>query len=303
MPKVIAASARFGFVELGGREQGTIPLLAFTQPPEIGSTIEVIVQKFNAEEGLYDLSLPGTSVDVGNWDDVQEGMTVDATVTGHNAGGLECEVNHLRAFIPISQVALYRINDLAPYVGQKLPCVISEANRSRKNLVLSHRAVLERQKEESKQKFMDALQPGQIYDGTVRKLMDFGAFVDLGGGADGLLHVSQLSWARVNHPSEVLKEGQPIKVRIEKVDRATGRIGLSHRDMLENPWTHASSKFAAQTVVHGKVSKLMEFGAFVELEPGIEGLIHISELAHKPRMACQRCRSRGPRDRCAGAQR
>ncbi len=279
--KVVAIRRDQVFVELGGREQGTLPLTAFAAPPEAGSMVEIIVQKFNAEEGLYDLSLPGTSIELGNWDDVQNGMTVDAIVTGHNTGGLECEVNHLRGFIPISQVALYRINDLSPYVGQKLPCIITEANRSRKNLVLSHRAVLEREKEENRQKFMEALQPGQIYDGTVRKLMDFGAFVELGNGTDGLLHVSQLSWGRVSHPSEVLQEGQPIKVRIEKIDRATGRIGLSYRDMLENPWSQAKAKYAPQTVVHGKVSKLMEFGAFVELEPGIEGLIHISELAHK----------------------
>ena len=136
--------------------------------------------------------------------------------------------------------------------------------------------MLEREKEESRQQFFNSLEPGQVYQGTVRKLMDFGAFVELDNGVDGLLHVSQLSWGRVNHPSEVLTQGQVVSVRVEKVDRQTGRIGLSYRDLLENPWTTAATKFPPNFVARGKVTKLMEFGAFVELEPGVEGLIHIS---------------------------
>ena len=139
-------------------------------------------------------------------------------VTGHNTGGLECEVNHIRGFIPVSQISLYRVEDLAQFVGQRFTCLIAEANRERKNLVLSRRAVLEREKEEKKQQFFSSLAPGQIHEGTVRKLMDFGAFVELGNGIDGLLHVSQLSWGRVKHPSEVVQEGQTIRVRIEKID-------------------------------------------------------------------------------------
>jgi small subunit ribosomal protein S1 len=279
--RVVAVRRGDVFVELGGREQGCLPLLQFATPPAVGDMIEVIVQRFNAEDGLYDVGLPGASIDVSNWDDVQEGMLVEAQVTGQNTGGLECEVNHIRAFIPMSQVALYRVEDVSQFVGQKLACLITEANPMRKNLVLSRRAVLEREKEENQQKFFDSLQPGQIHEGVVRKLMDFGAFVDLGGGVDGLLHVSQLSWGRVNHPSEVLTQGQAIRVKVEKVDRATGRISLAYRDMLDNPWDSAATKYPPNTITHGKVTKLMEFGAFVELEPGVEGLIHISELSHK----------------------
>ena len=227
------------------------------------------------------MGLPGAAVELGNWDEVQEGMLVDAAVTGHNAGGLECEVNHIRGFIPVSQISLYRVEDLARFVGQRFTCLIAEANRERKNLVLSRRAVLEREKEEKKQQFFSALAPGQIHEGTVRKLLDFGAFVELGNGIDGLLHVSQLSWGRVKHPSEVVQEGQTIRVRIEKIDLQTGRIGLSYRDMLENPWSAAAAKYLPRTPVRGKVTRLMDFGAFVELEPGIEGLVHISELSHK----------------------
>ena len=279
--RVVALRRDEVFVEFGGREQGCLPARSFETPPQAGDTIEVIVQRFNPEEGLYDLTLPGMSVELGNWDEVQEGMLVDAQVTGHNTGGLECEVNHIRGFIPVSQISLYRVEDLAHFVGQRFACLITDANPARKNLVLSRRAVLEREQEEKKQAFYESLAPGQVYEGTVRKLMDFGAFVELGHGVDGLLHISQLSWGRIKHPSEVVQEGQSVRVRIEKIDRENGRIGLSYREMLENPWTGAAGKYPHNAVVRGKVTRLMEFGAFVEFEPGVEGLVHISELSHK----------------------
>ncbi len=279
--RVVALRRDEVFVEFGGREQGSLSARSFETPPQPGESIEVVIQRFNAEEGLYDLSLPGVSVELGNWEEVREGMLVDAQVTGHNTGGLECEVNRLRGFIPVSQVSLYRVEDLAQFVGQRFTCLISEANPARKNLVLSRRAVLEREKAEKKESFFASLAAGQVFDGTVRKLMDFGAFVELGNGVDGLLHVSQLSWGRIKHPSEVLQEGQAVRVRIEKIDRETGRIGLSYREMTENPWTGAAAKYRHNSVVRGKVARLMDFGAFVELEPGIEGLVHISELSHK----------------------
>ena len=137
------------------------------------------------------------------------------------------------------------MEDLSPFVEQRLTCVISEANPDRGNLVLSRRAVLEREREQARQQLLDSLQPGQIRDGVVRKLMDFGAFVDL-GGVDGLLHVGQLAWGRVKHPSDVLSEGQQIKVRIDKVDPQSGRISLAYRDLLESPWTAAAQKTSAQ---------------------------------------------------------
>jgi small subunit ribosomal protein S1 len=279
--RVVALRRDEVFVEFGGREQGCVSAQSFETLPEPGDTVEVIIQRYNAEEGLYDLTLPGVSVELGNWDEVHPGMLVDVQITGHNTGGLECEVSHIRGFIPASQISLYRVEDLAQFVGQHFSCLITDANPARKNLVLSRRAVLEREKEENKKIFFESLAPGQVYEGTVRKLMDFGAFVELGNGVDGLLHISQLSWGRIKHPSEVLQEGQVVRVRVEKIDRETGRIGLSYREMTENPWTSAASKYPHNATVRGKVTRLMEFGAFVELEPGIEGLVHISELSHK----------------------
>jgi ribosomal protein S1 len=144
---------------------------------------------------------------------------------------------------------------------------------------LSRRALLEREQEEQKRKFLAELQPGQIHEGVVRSVKDFGAFGDM-GGVDGLIHISQLSWDRIKHPSEVVQEGQKVRVRVEKYDEQTGKISLSYRDLLDRPWDDAEQNFPPGTTARGTVSRLANFGAFVRLGPGIEGLIHISELAH-----------------------
>jgi small subunit ribosomal protein S1 len=269
------------FLELGGRNQGLLPLKQFekTTPPEVGSQLEVVIARYNAEEGLYEVSLPTASVSIGNWNEVEVGQITDVTITGHNKGGLECQVAGIRGFIPMGQISIYRVENAEEYVGQKLSCVITEANRGKKNLVLSHRALMERERKAQREQLLEELAPGQIREGTVRSLQDFGAFVDL-GGIDGLIHVSQLSWERVNHPRDVLQEGQAVKVRIEKVDKESGKIGLAYRDLADNPWESVPSKFPPGSTLKGTVSKLMQFGAFVKLAPGVEGLIHISEMGH-----------------------
>jgi len=280
--RVIAVRRDDVFVALGSREQGILSLRLFEEPPQPEATFEVIVARFNSEDGLYELNLPNVAASVGDWSEVSEGMLVEAHVTGHNTGGLECEVSRLRGFIPISQVSLYRVESLEEYVDQRLACLVTEANPARKNLVLSRRAVLEREQEEARKSLLASLAPGQIHEGVVRKLMDFGAFVDLGGGVDGLIHVSQLGWGRVRHPGEVLQEGQRVMVRIDKVNPDSGRISLGYRELVEeNPWTRAEGKYLPNSPQRGRVVKIMEFGAFVELEPGVEGLVHISELSHR----------------------
>lgn len=278
--RIVAVGREYVFVDLGRREQGRLALRQFEEPPQVGSTLEVVVERFNEPDGLYELALPNTAVEVDDWGDLAEGMLVEARVTGYNTGGLECEVNRIRGFIPISQIALYRVEGLEQFVGERFTCVVSEANRARRNLVLSRRAVLEREQQEARQRLLDSLEPGQVREGVVRKLTEFGAFVDL-GGVDGLVHVSRLAWHRVEDPREVLQEGQHIKVKVEKVDRATGRISLSYRDMVENPWQRVAEKYQPNSVISGRVTRLMDFGAFVQLEPGVEGLVHISELASR----------------------
>jgi small subunit ribosomal protein S1 len=268
------------FFALGGRNEGVASLRQFKQPPSIGTEIEVVVRSPNEDDGLYELAIPGASIDVGSWEDLVEGAVVEARITGANTGGLECMVNNIRGFIPASQIGTFRVEDFAEYIGQKLLCVTTEVNRRRKNLVLSHRAVMEREKEEARRKFIEEIEPGQTREGVVRSIQDFGAFVDL-GGVDGLIHISQLSWDRVNHPSEVLQEGQKVRVKVEKINRETGKIGLSYRDLLEHPWSNAEQRFPAGAVVRGQVSRIAKFGAFVKLAPGVEGLVHVSEMAHQ----------------------
>lgn len=267
------------FFTLGGKSQGVASLRSFVEPPQIGDMVDVVVTGLNPEDNLYDLAIRGAAIVAGKRADVAEGSLVEAKITGANTGGLECEVAGTRGFIPASQVALYRIENFGEFVGQKLVCVVTQSSEGRGNLVLSRRAVLEREKEESKRTLLAELEPGQMREGIVRKIQDFGAFVDL-GGVDGLIHVSQLSWERVKHPSEVVAEGQKVRVRIEKIDEATGKIGLSLKNPEEHPWTGIEQKFPVGSLVRGPVSRIAQFGAFVKLAPGVEGLIHISELAH-----------------------
>jgi small subunit ribosomal protein S1 len=268
------------FIDIDGRNQGVVSMRQFPDElPDVGSQIELLVSRFNVEDGLYELTRPTAAVDVGDWSDIAEGQIVEATVTGSNKGGLELQVSGIRAFMPMGQISPYRVETPEEYVGQRLACVVTEANPERRNLVLSHRAVIERERQEKREKLLAELAPGQIREGVVRSIRDFGAFVDL-GGVDGLVHVSQLSWDRVNHPSEVLKEGQAIKVRVERIDRDTGKIGLSYREAGENPWEGVDARYPSGRRLMGIVSKVMDFGAFVKLEPGVEGLVHISELAH-----------------------
>jgi len=278
--RVITIRREDVFLELGGRNQGVVPLGQFEEPPEPGTKVEVQVQRFNAEDGLYEVSLPGAAVDVGDWDEVSEGLVVEALITGHNQGGLECQVGRLRGFIPMSQIALYRVEDIEQFVGDKFTCVVTEADSQRRNLVLSRRAVLERERGEAKQKLIEELAVGQEREGVVTKLLDFGAFVDL-GGIDGLIHISQLSWDRIGHPSEVVEVGQKVKVKVKKMDAATGKISLGYSELTESPWTTAAQKYPVANQLRGTVTKILDFGALVRVGPGVAGMIHISELSHQ----------------------
>lgn len=319
--KVVKVSGDSVFVELGTHLQGVVPVKQFEpkkaitdgptqQPaegeakpddpqadeaakakpidavpgiehaPDVDAEIEVVVVGLNDDESLYDLKLPAAAEEIGNWDEVEAGKVVEVTITGHNKGGLECKVSGIRGFMPMGQISLYRVDKPEEFVGQRLKAVITEANRGRKNVILSHRALMEREREAKKEQLLAELKPGQLRDGVVRSLRDFGAFVDL-GGVDGLVHVSKLSWDRIGHPREVLKEGETIKVKIEKIDPESGKIALSYREAAANPWDSAEADYPVNSTVKGKVTKTMDFGAFVRLGPGVEGLIHISELDHK----------------------
>ena len=267
------------FVALGGPDEGVVALANFTAAePKPGDAVEVIIRGINKADGLYVLTLPGEAVDVSEWDDIEDGAMVDVTITGANSGGLECKVGGIRGFIPISQIAEHRIEDTSEFVDQRMICVVTESNPRRGNLVLSRRAVLEREREEKKRDQLEKIEVGDQMEGTVRSIKDFGAFVDL-GGLEGLIHISKMSWDRIKHPSEVLEPGQKVQVKIDKVDKQTGKLSLSYRDLLENPWDAFASSVAIGTIMKGTVTRIANFGAFVRLAAGIEGLVHISEVA------------------------
>jgi small subunit ribosomal protein S1 len=267
------------FFALDGRNEGVASLRQFLDPPQLGMEMDVVVSRYHAEDGIYELRVPGSAIDVEDWSDLVEGAIVDARITGSNVGGLECMVGHIRGFIPASQIEMFRVENYPEYYDKKLPCVVTEANERRRNLVLSHRALVEREQEEQRKQLLAELQVGDVREGIVTSIRDFGAFVDI-GGLDGLVHISQLSWDRIAHPSEVLQPGQKIRVKVDKINHETGKIGLNYRDLLDHPWTDIETRFPPDSLVKGVVTRTAKFGAFVKLAPGVEGLIHISELAH-----------------------
>ncbi len=280
MAVVLRCDREHVFFSLGGPYQGVAPLGQFVSAPEPGTRVEVVIRSYNEEDDLYEVVVPGAAQSVTDWSDLVEGSVVEARITGANTGGLECMVNHIRGFIPASQIALYRVEHLTEYIGQKMLCVVTEVNPKRRNLVLSRRAILEREKEEARRARLNELNEGDIVEGVVRSIQKFGVFVDL-GEIDGLIHISKLSWDRVEDPAEVVSVGQRVRARIEAIDRQTGKIALSLRMPQEHPWARAAELFPLGAIVQGTVSRLAKFGAFVKLAPGIEGLLHISELSHQ----------------------
>ena len=280
---VLSIGADTAFIDLGGRRQGALKLAGFLDRgedlPEVGSAVELSVGGRNEEDGLYDVAPANRAVAVEDWSQIEAGMVVEARVMAANKGGLECEVAGLRGFMPASLVSTWRIENLEEMVGQTLESLVTEIVPAARRLVLSRRAVIEKMAAEAKSKMLETLEPGDEFDGIVRSVREFGAFVDIGNGVEGLVHVSELSWDRVANPADVLQQGQKIRVIVKKVDQETGKIGLSARDMIENPWKQAADKYHVGATVRGAVSRIAQFGAFVRLEPGVEGLVHISELA------------------------
>ncbi len=277
--KVFRIHGQDVFIDLpGGRTQGVLPLLQFPEgPPTLGTEVEVTIEGFDSANGVMLLSRKGAAVEA-DWSSVAAGMTVEARVTTTNKGGLSVDVNGIRGFMPISQIDLYRVDDPEQFVNQRLLCLVTEVNPEERNLVLSRRALLEKQREEMRDKLWNELAEGQIRQGVVRSIRDFGAFVDL-GGVDGLLHVSEMSWQRVKDPSTILQPGQTVKVIVLKIDHERRKVSLGLKQLTASPWDNIGEKYHIGDLVTGKVSRLTDFGAFVELEPAVEGLIHISELA------------------------
>ncbi len=271
------------FVEIpgqSGKSQGVVPLMQFERAPRIGSIMDFVVQREDEKEGLLILSREG-AVSRATWDQLQRGSIVEARVTGSNKGGLELElVGNIRAFMPASQIDLHHVDDLESFVGQKVQASVQEIDRKGKKVLLSRRHFLEREKRSKEEKLWKEIEVGQIRDGIVSNLMDYGAFVDI-GGADGLLHVSDVSYTRVDRPSDLLKVGQAVKVKVLKLELDKKRISLGLKQVEPDPWETAGAGLKAGETVTGRVLRLADFGAFVEIQPGVEGLLPVSELSWK----------------------
>jgi len=268
-------------VDLGGKSQGLISELQFDdEPPVVGKEYDFSVERYDPAEGLVILSRRAAGAIQQNvsWENLEPGTLVEGVVTGMNKGGLEVTVKSMRAFMPSGQVNLFFEKDISVYLGQKLVVEVTQCDALTHNLVVSRRNVLEKEKEVNRKKLLEEIQEGDSRRGTVRSVTDFGAFVDL-GGADGLVHVSEMSYSRVRHPSDIVKVGDEVDVKILKVDKATGKMSLSIRQGMPDPWAEVETKYAVGNQVTGRVMRVENFGAFVELEPGVEGLLPVSELS------------------------
>jgi small subunit ribosomal protein S1 len=272
------------FVDFGGKSQGIISRMQFvgTEEPVVGQEMDFIVDRYDAREGLLILSRRGATAQHVTWENLEVGQIVEGTVNGSNKGGLELDIKGMRAFMPAGQVEMFHVPDFAQYIGQKMTAEVTQFDPQARNLVLSRRNILEREREKTKEKLLAELAEGQIRRGTVQSVMDFGAFIDL-GGVTGLLHVSELSFKRGRHAAtEFVKIGDQVDVKILKIDRESGKISLSLKQARGvDPWADAVNKYAVGSSITGRVTRVEQFGAFIEVEEGIEGLLPISEMSWK----------------------
>jgi len=268
------------FLEAGLRHNIVLPLTQFPEGkhPSIGDVLDVIIDTTDAD-GLIRGRIPKARHRAGgNWDALAVGQIVDCLVSAVNKGGLQVTVSNLRAFLPASQVELGFAGNLDAYVGQKLTVQVTEVNAKKRNLVVSRKSLLQAERAEGEGEFWSKVEVGQDFTGTVKTLKDYGAFINI-GPVDGFLHIGEISWSRINHPKDVLAEGQQVDVKILKLDAEKKRISLGMKQLAQNPWASAAEKYATGRTVSGTVTRLTDFGAFIELEAGLEGMVHISELA------------------------
>ena len=275
-------------VDIGGKAEGVISANEFADLGElqIGSTIEVILEKLEDKEGNPILSYEQAQQKK-NWENIlvkcQEGSIIPGRVKTKVKGGLIVSIG-VDSFLPASHIDIQPPKNLDQYVGQTYDFKVLKINRERQNIVLSRRELIEEQRINKRRDLLEKLQPGQIRKGVVKNITDFGAFIDL-GGIDGLLHITDMSWGRIGHPSELLKQGEEIEVMIIDINREKERVSLGLKQTKNNPWDHIDQKFPVGSKIHGKVVNLVPYGAFIELEPGVEGLVHITEMSWTKRIS------------------
>ena len=275
-------------VNIGYKSEGLLPSTEFADLNEVhvGDDIDVLLERLEDEHGMVVLSKTRAEQQR-NWDNVltscEEGATVVGMVKGKVKGGLLVDVG-VDAFLPGSQIDVVPVRNLDDYLGQQIECKVLKINTERRNIVLSRRDLIEAQRQESKKKLLVEIQPGQTRRGVVKNITDFGAFVDL-NGMDGLLHITDMSWGRINHPSEVVQVGQELEVYVLDVNQEKERISLGLKQKQQNPWDEIEMKYPKGTRIQGKVVNLVPYGAFVQLEEGVEGLVHVSEISWTKRVA------------------
>ncbi len=280
---IVALSDDFATIDVGLKSEGRLAIkdLGLKEEAKVGDKIDVYIDKYEDKDGLVVLSREKARREEA-WGELEKslaaGEQVIGTIFGRVKGGFTVDLNGAVAFLPGSQIDVRPIRDVTPLIGVAQPFQILKMDKVRGNIVVSRRAVLEESRSEQRSEIIKNLSEGQIVDGVVKNITDYGAFIDL-GGVDGLLHVTDISWKRINHPSEALTVGQNIKVQIIKFNQDTQRISLGMKQLEKDPWEGVDAKYPVNTTVKGRVTNITDYGAFVELDQGIEGLVHVSEMS------------------------
>ena len=284
--RIVAIEKDMALIDIGLKTEGRVALKEFTNhgrdaAPKVGDTVEVYLERIENALGEAVISRDKARREE-SWVKLEQafekGEKVDGVIFNQVKGGFTVDLDGAVAFLPRSQVDIRPVRDVAPLMNVTQPFQILKMDRRRGNIVVSRRTVLEESRAEQRHEIVANLDEGQVIDGTVKNITDYGAFVDL-GGIDGLLHVTDIAWRRVNHPTEVLSIGQQVKVRIIKINHETHRISLGMKQLQEDPWSAIEARYTIGQKLKGRVTNITDYGAFVELEPGIEGLIHVSEMS------------------------
>ncbi|MCE2727461.1 MAG: 30S ribosomal protein S1 [Planctomycetaceae bacterium] len=293
--KVLRVDDEFVLVDVGYKSEGHIPRNEWDEtepPPQVGDTVKVLLEEFEdgsleEQRGLITLS-KRKARRIEDWlrvmESVHENDVVTGFVTRKIKGGLLVDISGVNVFLPASQVDIRRPADIGDYCGRCIQCLVLKIDEARRNIVVSRRALIEQERAERKKQLMETLEVGQVRRGIVKNIADFGAFVDL-GGIDGLLHITDMSWARIGHPSEMVQIDQEIEVQVLHIDREREKIALGMKQRTASPWAKVADKYPVGTVCKGTVVNVMSYGAFVKLEDGVEGLVHISEMSWTKRVS------------------
>ena len=293
--KILRVDDEFVLVDVGYKSEGHIPRNEWDEgepPPQVGDVVKVLLEEFEdgqqeEQRGLITLS-KRKARRIEDWLRVMESVKENDVVTGYVTrkikGGLLVDISGVNVFLPASQVDIRRPADIGDYCGRAIQCLVLKIDEARRNIVVSRRALIEQERAERKKQLMETLEVGQVRRGIVKNIADFGAFVDL-GGIDGLLHITDMSWGRIGHPSEMVQIDQEIEVQVLHIDREREKIALGMKQRTASPWAKVADKYPVGTVCKGTVVNVMSYGAFVKLEDGVEGLVHISEMSWTKRVS------------------